>query len=358
MDSVSTDTTSHHHPETPPDFRWSCVVINYNGAAVIEETLDSINRMVPPPSEIIVVDDGSQDGSPDLVAARYPDVTVHCLPENTGRTSIVRNAGLARARERHVLVTDNDIIFQPDAVSRLVEVMNSDPKIGVCTPIAIFNDGTGEICAKAHGMHFLCWSEAGGPQFVTDLKAGDLSDGVGCGIGLFNRDVLDEVGGFDEDLVVGWGDDGELHQRMRLFGYRAVSVRDVVIDHNARRGSPRAFGQVHNRWIMLLKHYRLRSLILFSPSFLLFELLLFVYLQISGERGAHSRTLREVLGRRQKILTDRKRIQAGRRVPDRDILGSGNLDLSARLSSNAVRIAMGTLNRLFRLHWALLRRFV
>ena len=343
-------------PEFP--LPWSCVVVNYNGAAVLEQTLRSIKRLRTPPSEIIVADDGSSDDSLEIARAAHPDIVIHALPANSGRTSRVRNLGLRHAREDLVLVTDNDIEFDADCVDNLIAVMASDPLVAVCTPLILVGDGSDEVFARGHPLHFLCWSVDEGPVTAAALQEEGVRPGVGCGIALVRRSAVLEAGGFDEDLVIGWGDDGEMHQRMRLFGYEALSVPDAIGFHRRIRSQPRVKGQIYNRFVMIAKHYRLHTLVLLAPCFLVFDGFMILFLFAKGHGGDYFAAAAEAFRARASLLAGRRRIQERRTVPDRAVLDSGRLALTRRLSNPVLTGAVGALNGLFSLWWSAAKRLV
>ncbi|CTQ31253.1 glycosyltransferase family 2 protein [Jannaschia rubra] len=339
--------------DAPP---YSCAVINYNGADYVLRTLASILSQEPPPAEVILVDDGSTDGGPDLVAAAYPDVRIVRLPQNTGRTSVVRNAGLAAARHRFVLISDNDVTFAPEAVHRMQAVLAERADAAACTPVVLFDDGSGQICNRSHNLHFLCWSQDSSMDHAT-LRARGPVRGIGCGIQLLDRDRLGEVGGYDEDFVIGWGDDGELHHRMMIAGRACYSVPDAVVYHARIRGTPRYYGQIRNRLLILFKMYRLRTLILLAPLLIPFEAVLIGFLWIAGGLGDYGRAVRDVWGLRRGIGADRRRIAATRRVGDGRVLHAGRLTVPVRRSGPALRRLVRGASRVLAGYWCAVGRF-
>lgn len=91
----------------------SIIIPTYNGGSLIEETLSSCLKIRDISVEIIVVDDGSTDGTPELVAQRFPSIRLHRLIGNSGSGSAGRNAGLALAQGRYVKFLDHDDLIQP-----------------------------------------------------------------------------------------------------------------------------------------------------------------------------------------------------------------------------------------------------
>jgi GT2 family glycosyltransferase len=324
--------------------KWSTVVINFNGEAHILQTLESLRATLFPPDEIIVVDDGSTDRSLDLVRETCPDVRIVPLGRNTGRTSIVRNAGLKAARHRFVLVTDNDILFAPDAVQKMLEIMLCNPDAAACTPAVHYDDRRDELFLRGHQLHYLCWSCR-----LSTSAIGSPEPAIGCGIQLLDRDRVLELGGFDENLLIGWGDDGELHHRLRMIGTPCYSVPAARVFHARVRLSQRRFAQVHNRLYMLAKCYSLRSLLILAPALIGFEAFLAIYMTVTGSGGDYLRAVREVWSKRARLMAERRAIQARRKLPDKEILSGTSLSLP--LERYGATGILGALTAAFREYW-------
>ena len=104
------------------------VIPNYNGIRFLPECLGSLERQAPdtPPYEILVVDNGSTDGSLELLEQEFPRVRVITLPENTGFCHAV-NAGIKASRAPYVLLLNNDTKVSPSFVRALVEAIERYP---------------------------------------------------------------------------------------------------------------------------------------------------------------------------------------------------------------------------------------
>ncbi|HEX9730564.1 MAG TPA: glycosyltransferase family 2 protein [Thermoanaerobaculia bacterium] len=116
--------------------RVAVVVLNYNGKDVTLKTLASLVELRYPAYDVIVVDNGSTDGSYAAVAAAFPALTQLRVEENRG-ISHGLNHGLRHALEHgydHVLACNNDVEADPDMLGELVRAIESDPSIGCVGP--------------------------------------------------------------------------------------------------------------------------------------------------------------------------------------------------------------------------------
>jgi glycosyltransferase involved in cell wall biosynthesis len=91
----------------------SIIIPTYNGGKMLEETLSSCMKIKGVPVEILVIDDGSTDGTPERILRRFPFIRLHRLELNTGSGAAGRNAGLAIAKGLYVKFLDHDDLIQP-----------------------------------------------------------------------------------------------------------------------------------------------------------------------------------------------------------------------------------------------------
>lgn len=108
----------------------SIIIPTYNGGSLIEDTLSSCLKIKGISTEIIVIDDGSTDGTPERLAQRFPSLHLHRLKENSGSGSTGRNAGLALASGEYVKFLDHDDLIQPRGFkAECEEAMRTDADI-------------------------------------------------------------------------------------------------------------------------------------------------------------------------------------------------------------------------------------
>jgi GT2 family glycosyltransferase len=328
----------------------TAAVINFNGRAVLPATLAALQRVRAPTLEIMVVDDGSTDGSPDWIRENHPEVRVIPLAGNSGKPSRGRNLALREARTRYVLLLDNDVVVEQDCPAALLSGMTAQPGVLCCTPRLLYADDPATIYYDGSDLHFLCVStNSARGQGVADRTSSEPAPTIPGGNGLVDRQAALDLGLFDEGYDFGWGEDAELFIRGRIAGLQCLHIPDATATHAEReRGVQRGEAQIYNRYRMLLTAYSRRSLLLLLPPLLTFELLLAAMGLAKGLGAAQPRSLRRIASQLTELRARRRRIQSTRQVPDGALLTAGDLRPTGVLNRSR---AVTTGTRL--LEWAL-----
>lgn len=168
----------------------SAVMATYNNADFIVEAIESVLTQDYRNLELIIVDDGSTDGTPDILAAYAEDPRVTMIrQENQGQT-VAKNAGLARSRGKYVAFCDSDDYWLPGKIGKQVEVAETSPSIGLVYGRARWIDSKGnELTAlKMKPFQGRVTAQLLIRNFVTFCTA------------MVRREAFDSIGGFDERL--------------------------------------------------------------------------------------------------------------------------------------------------------------
>jgi glycosyltransferase involved in cell wall biosynthesis len=176
----------------------SVVVPAFNASSFITEALDSVFAQSAVPRQVIVVDDGSLDGTADKVRGRYgADVTV--LQQSNAGPAAARNRGIAEANCDFIAFLDADDLWTPDKISRQIEFLNAHPECGlICSDMVDFGpDGDeGQSHFEKHGLgrNFF-----GDDTYVKDPFAKILSNNfISTPTVIARRGLVQESGGFPE----------------------------------------------------------------------------------------------------------------------------------------------------------------
>ncbi|HUF16853.1 MAG TPA: glycosyltransferase family 2 protein, partial [Thermoanaerobaculia bacterium] len=273
----------------------STIVVNYNGAPEIIEALESLERQTLPPHEIIVVDNGSTDGSADLVEEQFPDVRLVRAGENLGFAA-GSNLGASLATGRYLALLNPDASAHPDWLRTLVTALESDDRFAVA--VGKVYAGRSRTIEQA-GAHFNNLGNYWGRGHL-ELDEGqydevtEVTGLTGCAM-LIDRDALHDEPMFDSDIFM-YGEELDLTIRLRRRGYGVVYTPYAVVHHegmaSVRRSEqrPRVFQQRlsnRNRSRLLAKYYPSGILLRSAPLLILgLGYWFFWFLRESGPRAA------------------------------------------------------------------------
>jgi GT2 family glycosyltransferase len=214
----------------------SIIVLNYNGKSTILECLTSLQQLHYPNYEVIVVDNGSEDGSVQVVQQQFPDITILQNSENFGFAE-GNNCGIRYALEvgsHYILLLNNDTVVEPSFLSSLVTVGKTYPDIGMLNPlIYTYNPETIWFCAGE-----INWGN-GVTHHVTELaqtthfpECEDIifSEYVtGCAL-LVKSEVIQKIGFLDPRFFA-YYEDTDWSIRCQKAGWKTVVVPMAKIWH-------------------------------------------------------------------------------------------------------------------------------
>lgn len=203
----------------------SVVVPAFNAAWCVGKAIDSVLAQTFRDFELIVVDDGSTDGTADALARYGNAITVVRQPN--GGMSNARNAGIKRARGRYLAFLDADDRWLPEKLARQVSLLETDPTLVFCAAKALLEDADG------HRQGEWCCSR-GTRADVSEIFANHAAVAGGASSVLARRDAVVELGGFDEALY--GAEDTDLWIRLAAHGGFAC-IDDPLVVVLRRTGS-------------------------------------------------------------------------------------------------------------------------
>lgn len=221
------------------------MVVSWNTRELLLECLASIDRQVRAPSggphlatETLVVDNASEDDSAEAVRASFPWAEVIALPENLGFAGGC-NAGLQRAKGRHVLLLNSDTVLLPGAVERCVAELDAHPDVGIVGPQLLHPDGRLQNSIHSHPtllselvprgiLETLFPRRFPSKRFRHDAPL-DVPAVLGAAL-FVRRSLLQDVGLLAEDYFL-FLEETDYCLRALRAGYRVVHVPDARIVH-------------------------------------------------------------------------------------------------------------------------------
>ncbi|WP_424031105.1 glycosyltransferase family 2 protein [Methanoregula sp.] len=246
----------------------SVVVVNFNGKKFLDDCLSSLACQTFRDFEIILVDNGSSDGSAGYVKERYPSVILVGTGKNLGFAGGT-NTGIRAAKGAFIFTLNNDTIADPHLLEEIIKPMQADPCVGMCGTKILFPDGrinSTAICISRSGA---AWDRGMGEPDRGQYDTAEEIFGPCAGAALYRRVMLDEIGLFDEDFFL-FMEDIDLAFRGRLAGWKCwyVPTARVVHIHGGTAGFRSDislyYGNRNLVWYVV-KNFPPRTLLFSSP---------------------------------------------------------------------------------------------
>ena len=246
------------------------VVPNFNGIKFLDAVLKSLEKQENADFEVILVDNGSTDGSADYAASCYPWVRIVRLPENRGFSGAV-NEGIRLSKAPYVILLNNDTEVEPDFVRELLEAVRRHPRAFSCQARMLqfydhsLLDGAGDFyCA-------LGWAFARGKGKPADTYLEEEKIFSSCaGAAIYRKRVFDRIGLFDEEHFA-YLEDMDIGYRARLAGYENWYAPAAVVYHIGSGTSGSRYNQFKVRYssrnnvYMILKNMPFLQILLNLP---------------------------------------------------------------------------------------------
>ena len=250
----------------------SVIVINWNRRELLRQCLRSLSEQDFREFEVIVVDNGSSDRSLEMIQNEGFD-TVHCIRNEVNRGfCAANNQGIEAAKGRYVALLNNDA--EPDRrwLGELISALETRPDVGMAaSKILDFRDRG--LIDKAGHLIYPDGQNRGRGTGERDHGQFDRLEETawpdGCAA-LYRREMLDQIGGFDEDFFA-YADDAELGLRGRIAGWSCLYVPTAVAYHHhgstlGRHSEQRLFLIERNRVWLAAKLFPWR-LLLVTPFY-------------------------------------------------------------------------------------------
>lgn len=311
-------------PNSNPQIELSIVTVSWNVCDLLRDCLKSVEKNQENVNlEMIVVDGGSSDGSPEMVENEFPWVKLICRSENLGFPK-GNNLGIRQAKGRHILLLNPDTIVKDNAFFKMVSYLDDNIGVGGLGGQLLNADGSIQSSRRRFPSYWTAifestWLEPYAPKrildryYVQDLPLNEITD-VDWVMGaclMVPRRVIDHVGLLDEDYFM-YSEELDWCRRIKESGWRIVYFPPAQIVHyigksseqavtarhiNFQRAKLRYFRKHHGRFITFM-------LRIFLLSNYIFQLILEA---VKGLLG-HKRPLR-----RQRIKAYWQVIQSGLR---------------------------------------------
>jgi O-antigen biosynthesis protein len=205
----------------------SIVIVTHNEIAHTRACLDSIRLRTDEPYELIVVDNGSTDGTPQEVKL-HTDIRLIANAGNRGFPAAV-NQGIAIAAGSQILLLNNDTLVTTGWLRRMLSALESAPGVGLVGPVSNRVSGAQRVDARYGQISELdgfAWQwglEHSRQTLATDRLVGFCL--------LIKRTVIEQIGGLDERFGIGNFEDDDFCRRAQQAGLKLLIARDAFVHH-------------------------------------------------------------------------------------------------------------------------------
>ena len=325
----------------------SVILVAYRSLNDLERCLPTLYCEGSEGLEVIVVDNGPDDGTAAWLERTYPHVK-RLAADSNGGYSGGNNAGLEAATGEFVLILNPDTELHPGARAELVAAARRHPD-ALITAKLLQADGTLNACGLQ--MHYTGVSSCRGLGERAAAHAGvhpvPLLSGAAF---IAARKVLKKLGGFAPGYFM-YHEDVDLSLRAKLRGYRILCAGDAHVTHHyALSMSPTKFYYLErNRLLTLLRVYEAQTLRRLAPALLLTELLTWAFALLKGPRylAARARAYSWLWQRRASWRAERRALQRQRTLTDAQLLVGSLTELPFKQLVSSRRLAR-FLNRVTR----------
>lgn len=241
----------------------SAIIPTYNLKEVLLECIKSVVDQDYPNIEIIVVDNGSVDGTSKAVKKQFSQVNLIRKPKNLGVTGGA-NAGIKKATGDYVWLVDHDNILKSDMLSEMIKLAESNPKIGIVVPKIYYWERKDIIWAAGTGMNLLTGENIfrGGKDVGQYERIEEVQ--IAPANFLVKKEVIEKIGMYDDIFFISY-EDADFSLRVKKAGYKIIYTPKAVCYHkipfldketSKKRWLSRAYWAARNKIIFMRKHAR------------------------------------------------------------------------------------------------------
>lgn len=260
----------------------SVIIVTYNHKKYMKDCLTSV--LMNEPLEVIVVDNGSTDGTVELIEEKFPQVQLIKSPRNLGYGG-GNNLGVKYARGKYIVILNPDTRVEKKWLEELLKPLGKEEKL-ITTPKILTYDGS-KINTCGNIDHFTGLTFTRGLN--EDLKRFnefEYLSGLSGACFAMKRDEYLEFGGFDENFF-SYMEDAEFSWRAHAKGFKILYVPTSIVYHDYKLNVPpkKIYHLEKGRYIILRKYLGWRELLLILPSLIMTEILTWGYSILNGIDG-------------------------------------------------------------------------
>ncbi len=333
----------------------SAIVVSWNGKQYLEECISSLLEQSFEDTEVILIINGSTDGSEEFMKERFPKKRYSKLriintKKNIGFGPAV-NVGIRASKAKYIAFFNDDMKIDKDCIKNMYELLEKR-KAAACSAKLLFYNKPKHINYAGGIFNYMGF---GWPKHLNEkdkkLKVEETDFG---GICMIKRSILDEVGLFDENIPM-YHSDVDLCFRIRIYGYKLLFNPNAIAYHkyDFKRNPDKFYDLEFHRRFLIKKYYSNKTLWLIAPASLLIELATLYFALVSGWLPKKLKSYSEFKKYKKEIKEQRRKIQKERRIEDKEFMKNfvGHLKFEMIKSKGIDWFLSPLLN----LHWKIIK---
>ncbi len=333
---------------TPRPPSLSVLIISYNEKENLSACLDSLSVQTLTDFEIVVVDNGSTDGSIELLQSSPHISKAIFLDRNAGYAG-GNNVGMLDCFNRGVqlvLLLNADTVADPDLLHQLVQSYHSkrSKTLGLIQPVLLLESDHSLVNTIGNAIHYCGFGYC--KDYLRKFTSINLKDdreiqsASGAAL-LVSKQYFEAVGSLDEDFFM-YNEDQNYSWRGLLLGFRHFLASEAVLYHrySFSKNAVKMYHSEKNRWLMLLSNYQWLTLVMLAPILLVMEALLVLHSLLNGWFIMKVRSYGYILTHGTSIHAKRRQVQSHRVLSDREILLRFDSEITSNLMNNKLFTAV------------------
>lgn len=303
------------------------IIPNWNGRALLPTCLGSLQAQRQPGTHVIVVDNGSTDGSVPFIRDAFPWVEVVSLPENRGFSGAV-NAGIRAGHRPWIMLLNNDTEVHPDCLRALRERCRTHAEVAMfALKMCAFDrremlDGAGDGILRGGVGYRLGTMEIDGPDYALSRDV----FGACAGAALYRRDLFERIGLFDEEFFA-YLEDVDINLRAARAGASCRYLPEAVVYHIGSASSGSKINSfvvrlsTRNNIFVIAKNYSPALLVRFLPALLVYQLFWLFFVIKKRQFVAYLQGLCQAVVKLPVMIRHRRELAASSRLSERQLAG-------------------------------------
>ena len=218
----------------------SLVISVWNRKDDLRDNLQAIQKQTRPADQVIVVDNHSHDGTPEMVQQEFPEVELICMPHSKFGACTTFNIGFKAARGDFIGILDDDVVLPETFVEQMLQEFQQEPQTTVLLSPKVIEPEMPDWHKNSEQVNT--------PRYMSTFR--------GCG-SMARAPALREAGYYDERFFI-FGNERDLTARLLNLGYRVKMVPSIEVFHKApfgmQQGARSLYYHVRNFWLFAFKY--------------------------------------------------------------------------------------------------------